>query len=68
MKPKKKLTNEEYQARGMLLNDEWEYVPSLHAYDCYPNSAMKHKWIDADTLEVIPLRDLGKRTNRYRGG
>lgn len=66
MKTKKKMTNKEYIVAAMLL--EYEYLPAYHMYDAYPYDKDRHKYIDPDTMEVIPLAELRKRLNRFRGG
>lgn len=72
MKPKKQMTNEEYEAKAMLLG--MEYYRELHVLaDIYNDGDPSRlhrpaKYFDPDTLKVIDVKFVWDRRGRWRGG
>lgn len=61
----KRMTDRQYITKVMLLNEKWVYDKDHHVIDCYPTHDNLHRFLDPDTLEVIPLIDIGMRYLKY---
>lgn len=61
----KKKTLAEYHTAAALLRSthpDLTYDRFYHCFNCYPGHDNMHKYLDPDTLEVIPLDELIERT------